>query len=55
MQSENAEFTTLENLPDGDLVEDHLRLVFENGDVIADYDLDSIRQRTHLTPDEDTA
>ena len=55
VQTENLQFTTLENVADGDLAEDHLRLVFENGDVIADYDLDSIRQRTHLTPDEDTA
>ena len=55
VQSKNAQFTTLENLPDGGLAEDHLRLVFENGDVIADDDLDSIRQRSKLTPDEITA
>ena len=54
VQSENGHFTTLENVQNRDVAEDLLQVVFENGEIVADHDLDSIRQRARLTPDEIT-
>ena len=50
-----GQFTTLENVSDSGVSEDHLQLVFENGDIVADYDLDSIRRAASLTAEEAAA
>jgi len=49
-ESQPGEFHTVENVQgDSRASEDRLAVVFENGELTAEYDLDSIRQRAELT------
>jgi len=49
VESEPGEFHTMENVPGNELEnEDRLVTVFENGKVLVNYDLDSIRERAQV-------
>jgi nicotinamide phosphoribosyltransferase len=49
VESEPGVFRTIENVTDASLDrEDRLVTVFENGEVLQEYDLDSIRQRAEV-------
>lgn len=45
-----GELTTLENVSEHGVQNDLLEVVFENGDVVREHDLDAIRERAHLGP-----
>jgi len=50
VENANERLTTIENVSPAGIVGDLLQVAFENGDVVTEYDLDSIRQRAHLAP-----
>jgi nicotinamide phosphoribosyltransferase len=50
VQNENGDLRTIENVGECGLQHDLLQVVFENGDVVMEYSLDSIRARARLTP-----
>ena len=49
-RNSTGELTTLENVGEHGVQNDLLEVVFENGDVVREHDLDAIRERAHLGP-----
>jgi hypothetical protein len=49
-RNSTGELTTLENVSEHGVQNDLLEVVFENGDVVREHDLDAIRERAHLGP-----
>ena len=54
IQNANDGLSTIENVPQAGLKDDLLQVAFEDGDVVTEHDLDSIRHRALLTPDQNT-
>ena len=50
VQDREGTLTTVENVGENAIHHDLLEIVFEDGDVLKEYDLDSIRLRVRLSP-----